>query len=364
MIIVRYLVKETLKTQVAILFILFLIFFCQKLVKILSAAVEGDIPTSLVFSLLGLGVPEMAQLILPLSLFLGILMTYSRLYTESEITVMHACGIGKKTLLNAALILSFFTGLLAATNVIWLSPWSQLHQDQVLAEAKANPGLAALVEGQFQKNSDGNLVLFVGSVSGNRFNNVFMAQVHPSGEQRPSVVVADSGYIEQNADGMQVVHLDKGNRYEGTAALKDFRITSFTGYQAVIGYQEVESRSDNEEEATIKELIAMDTNKAKAELNWRLTLIFSVPLMALLVVPLSVVNPRQGRVLSMLPAMLLYLVYFLLQSSLKSNGAKGKLDPMTWIWCVNAAYFVLALILNVWDSIPARRLRARLRGNV
>lgn len=48
-------------------------------------------------------------------------------------------------------------------------------------------------------------------------------------------------------------------------------------------------------------------------------------MMALMVVPLSVVNPRQGRVLSMLPAMLLYLLFFPVQTSLKSNGGKGKL---------------------------------------
>lgn len=94
-IIIRYLVRETLKSQLAILFILLLIFFCQKLVRILGAAVDGDIPANLVLSLLGLGVPEMAQLILPLSLFLGLLMTLGKLYTESEITVMHACGLSK-----------------------------------------------------------------------------------------------------------------------------------------------------------------------------------------------------------------------------------------------------------------------------
>ncbi|MEM8118355.1 LptF/LptG family permease, partial [Morganella morganii] len=82
MIIIRYLVRETLKAQIAILFILLLIFFCQKLVEVLGAAVEGSIPAGLVVSLLGLGIPEMAQLILPLSLFLGLLMTYSKLYTE------------------------------------------------------------------------------------------------------------------------------------------------------------------------------------------------------------------------------------------------------------------------------------------
>ncbi|MGL5680850.1 MAG: hypothetical protein ACRDC2_14865, partial [Plesiomonas shigelloides] len=33
MIIIRYLVREVLKSQIAILFVLMLIFFCQKLVR-------------------------------------------------------------------------------------------------------------------------------------------------------------------------------------------------------------------------------------------------------------------------------------------------------------------------------------------
>lgn len=114
--------RETLKSQLAILFILLLIFFCQKLVRILGAAVDGDIPANLVLSLLGLGVPEMAQLILPLSLFLGLLMTLGKLYTESEITVMHACGLSKAVLVKAAMILAVFTAIVAAVNVMWAGP--------------------------------------------------------------------------------------------------------------------------------------------------------------------------------------------------------------------------------------------------
>ncbi|STD23294.1 lipopolysaccharide ABC transporter permease LptF [Enterobacter asburiae] len=53
----------------------------------------------------------MAQLILPLSLFLGLLMTLGKLYTESEITVMHACGLSKAVLVKAAMILALFTGI-------------------------------------------------------------------------------------------------------------------------------------------------------------------------------------------------------------------------------------------------------------
>ncbi|TKI02981.1 LPS export ABC transporter permease LptF [Martelella alba] len=360
MIIIRYLVRETFKSQLAILFILLLIFFCQKLVRILGAAVDGDIPTNLVLSLLGLGVPEMAQLILPLSLFLGLLMTLSRLYTESEITVMHACGLGKSVLVKAALALSVLTAALAAANVVWLSPWSARHQDEVLAEAKANPSMAALVEGQFQAAQNGGSVLFVGNVKGQQFQNVFLAQLRPRGNTRPSVVVADKGHMLQRADGSQVVVLNKGTRYEGTALLRDFRITDFNQYQAIIGHQTVSVDNSDAEQMSMHDLRHSKDPEARAELQWRLTLIVSVFIMAVMVVPLSVVNPRQGRVVSMLPAMLLYLIFFLLQSSLRSNGAKGKLDPVVWMWLTNLAYFLLALLLNAWDSVPARRLRAAL----
>ena len=99
-----------------------------------------------------------------------------------------------------------------------------------------------------------------------------------------------------------------------------------------------------------------DTDRARAELNWRITLVFTVFMMALMVVPLSVVNPRQGRVLSMLPAMLLYLLFFLIQTSLKSNGGKGKLDPTLWMWTVNLIYLALAIVLNLWDTVPVRTI--------
>lgn len=360
MIIIRYLVRETLKSQLAILFILLLIFFCQKLVRILGAAVDGEIPTNLVLSLLGLGVPEMAQLILPLSLFLGLLMTFGRMYTESEITVMHACGLSKAVLIKAAMILALFTGVVAMVNVMWLGPWSSRHQDEVLAEAKANPGMAALAQGQFQQATDGNSVLFIESVEGSRFKDVFLAQLRPKGNARPSVVVADSGHLSLRDDGSQVVTLNTGSRFEGTALLRDFRITDFHDYQAIVGHQTVSLDPDDASQMDMRTLWQNDKPNARAELHWRITLIFTVFLMALMVVPLSVVNPRQGRVLSMLPAMLLYLVFFLLQTSLRSNSAKGKIDPLIWMWLVNLIYFGIALILNVWDTVPMRHLRARL----
>lgn len=360
MIIIKYLTKEVARSQLAILFILLLIFFCQKLVRILGAAVDGDVPANVVLSLLGLGVPEMAQLILPLSLFLGLLMTFSRLYSESEITVMHACGLSRAVLVKSAMVLALITVTLALVNVSWVVPWSARHQNQVLADAKANPGLAALAQGQFQQTRDGNAVLFIGKVQGNQFNDVFLAQLRPSGNQRPSVVVADKGQLQAKPDGTLIVNLNKGSRFEGTALLRDFRITDFQSYQAIIDHKPVMGDSSDIDQMTLLRLWQVPDNAAQAELHWRITLVLSVVIMALMAVPLSVVNPRQGRLLSVLPAMLLYLIFFLLQTSLRADASRGKLNPVLWMWLVNTGYLLLALVLNVWDSVPVRQLRERL----
>lgn len=141
--------------------------------------------------------------------------------------------------------------------------------------------------------------------------------------------------------------------------LRDFRITDFENYQAIIGHQQVVLDPNDAQQMGFGALRHSQNPEFISELHWRLTLIFSVLVMALMVVPLSVVNPRQGRVLSMLPAMLLYLVFFLLQSSLRSSGSKARLDPSIWMWVVNFTWLALAVMLNLWDTMPLRRIRAR-----
>ncbi len=362
MIIIKYLAREIVKSQIAILLVLVLIFFSQKLVRILAAAVEGDIPASLVLALLGFGIAGMVQLILPLSLFFGILITLSKLYQESEITVMHACGLGKRMLVIAVLILAGITSMASAINVIWLVPWSAKHQEKVLAAEKANPSLAAMVEGEFRVYQDGQTVLFVGDVNKHEINRIFLAQLRSGNDRRPSVVIADQGQILERHDGSKVILFNKGTRYEGSAVLHDFRVTDFVNYQAVISRQTVgDEANTNAAQMSMNDLWHATQPDVIAEFHWRLTLICSVIIMALMAIPLSVVNPRHGRMLSMIPAMLLYLIFFLLQSTLRSHVSSDRLDPV-WIWVVNSAYLMMAIVLNVWDSLPVRQLRARCFG--
>lgn len=360
MILTKYLTKEVFKSQLAILFILLLIFFCQQLVRVLGAAANGNVPADLVFSLLSLGMPTMAQLMLPLCLFIAVLLTLGRLYAESEITVMLACGVSSHILVRIVLGLSLITGTMAAYNAFWLSPWSIDYQTQILEEAKSNPRMSILSEGQFLTSNNGDFVLFINSINKNQISDVYLFQTKQRGNTKPSVVVAEKGKLESLPNGDQILSLTNSQRFEGSAMLPDFRITHFDEYKAYLGYKNVDAESDKTAGLRLSELWKDHSLPAKAEWQWRLTLILAVPLMALIAVPLSKVNPRQGRFAKILPALLLYLIYFLLQSSLKSAGIAGKLDASIFMPLVNITFLLLAILLNSWDSQFMYKLRYRL----
>lgn len=357
MILSRYLTREVFKSQVAILFILLLIFFCQQLVRVLGSAANGNIPADLVLSLLGLGMPTMAQLMLPLSLFIAILLTFGRLYAESEITVMRSCGMGSGFLVKAVLWLSLLTTMLATYNAFWASPLAVQKQAEIIEEAKANPRVAALSEGQFMPLSGGDFVLFINKIEDNQINDVYVFQMKPKGEMKPSVLVAESGHLQSLPNGDQFLSLKNSQRFEGSALLPDMKMTHFDEYQAYLGYKETNSDETEAKSQTIVQLINSDKAAAKAELQWRIALVLGVPLMALIAIPLSRVNPRQGKFAKMLPALLLYLIYFLAHSALKSAGASGKLNPTLFMSLVNMIFLMLVIILNSWNTTLISKVR-------
>ncbi|MEH8137567.1 LPS export ABC transporter permease LptF [Gallibacterium anatis] len=346
MILTKYLIKETLKSQLAILFILLVIFLAQQLVRVLGSAVNGNVPVDVILPLLGLGMPTMAQLMLPLSLFLALLLTLGRLYSESEITVMQACGIGPNALVKVGLILSVVTAAIAAYNSLYLTPWALKKQVEVVENAKANPSASAITPGQFISSNNGNFVLFVDKVKGDQLSDIYLFQTRQVGKVKPSVIVAEQGNFSTAKDGSQTLALKNGERFEGSAVLPEFRVTHFQDYLAFLAFNPAKAEEADLDMQDSNALLKNSSANAKAELQWRISLFLAVPLMMLIAIPLSKVNPRQGRFAKIIPALLLYLIYFLLQSSLKTAGINGKIESHYWMILVNILFLLLGIILN------------------
>ena len=336
----------------------------QKFIRVLADASDGDIPGGLILSLVGLNMPAMGLLMLPLSIFIGILLTFGRLYAESEITVMNATGMGNSILIRAALYLALITGMAAAVNSLWVSPWSQEKTTQLMENVESDAGVNLLQKGQFQRSPDGKAVVFIDNISsknGKQLDHVFLAQPIPHDSLRPSVLVAERGVVKELPDGRQILDLQEGIRYEGIPTRLDYLESKFESYELLIGQKEVQEKRRDWDAIPTLDLIQRSELAAKAELQWRISLIICIPLLTMVVVPLSAVNPRQGRFAKLGPAVLLYLAYFLSLSAGKSAVEDGALAPYIGLWAINAVLLIVGIILNSMDSLFVRKLKDKMR---
>ncbi|GAA3716358.1 LPS export ABC transporter permease LptF [Oceanisphaera sediminis] len=366
MIAFRYLFWETLKTQLAVLFVLLLIFVSQNFIEVLGNAANGEIPGALVGKLLLLNLPDMATLMLPISLFIGILFAHGRLYAESEMTVMRAVGIGPGKIMRATMILALFWTGVALFNSLWLTPWSKAQVYQLLEEVKADPGFAVLREARFMSLDGGRIVAYVEELEpeeeGNRLNRLFVVQ-RGQAQQDPSIVVADGGRLHERSGG-QWLTLEDGRRYSGTPGNREFDVAEFDEYSAYIRASEVGEAERKEASIDSSSLWQSDALLDRVELQWRLVLPLSMLVLTLAVVPLAVVNPRQGRYAKLLPAILLYLAYFLLQSASRSAVEGGELPVLPGLYTVPLLFLLLVTVpLNLLETAWWNRTREKLKRN-
>ncbi|MDP5293094.1 LPS export ABC transporter permease LptF [Oceanimonas sp. CHS3-5] len=362
MIAFRYLFRETLKTQLAVLFVLLLIFISQNFIDVLGKAASGEIPGTLVGKLLLLNLPEMATLMLPVSLFIGILFAHGRLYAESEMTVMKAVGMGPGRIMRTTLVLALGWTALALFNSLWLNPWAKEQVYQLREEVKADPGFAVLREARFMSLDGGRIVGYVEELEedddGNRLNRLFVVQ-QGRAQREPAIAVADGGRLHEQDDG-QWLTLEHGRRYSGTPGNREFDVAEFDEYSAYIRPSEIETVQRRIEAMPSRELLNAEDLQQRTELQWRLALPLSMLVLTLVVVPLSVVNPRQGRYAKLLPAIMLYLAYFLLQTASRSAVEGGSLPPVPGLYAVPLAFLLLvALPLNLAETAWWNRTREK-----
>ncbi|WP_354624818.1 LPS export ABC transporter permease LptF [Psychromonas sp. MME2] len=344
MILLRYLMLEIFKSQVGILFVLLLIFVSQKFIAILAKAINGVIPTDLVMTLLYLNLPSLAILMLPISFYLALLFTLGRLHSESEMVAMTSCGFSPNRTLKSALLLSLFTFVFAIYNTFYLAPSAEDKMVAVIENAESDAGTATLIEGRFHKTSvDGGVVYVEKYKKGQQLDKVFAA--HWPENKEPSVITSLSGTVEERKDGIWVSLFD-GDRYAGYVGHNEFDVSNFDRFEVHIASREVETKTRGVSALSTMQLMGIDDPEYQAELQWRIAIPLSILLLTFMAVPLAKVNPREGRYAKLLPALALYLSYFLLLSTAKSLIEEAAI-PVYSIWFVQIIFLSVGVILHL-----------------
>ena len=366
----RYLNREVLTHMLAVSAILLIIIISGRFVKYLAEAAVGDLATNVLLPVMIYRLPGFLELILPLGLFIGILMSYGRLYVESEMVIFSACGISPARLAGYTLVPATVVMLMVAGLSLYITPLGAVRSQALLDDPKSSQGQNVLRAGRFQTQKKGYMVSYTESVTAETgvMNSVFLSQrdVDSDGEHTMVVTFAKEGEIIVDKDsGARYLELRNGYRYQGMPGQLDYQVVSFERFGELIP-QPKDSLRDvfPVDGRSTRSLINSENPEDIAALQWRISLPLTVPIIAVIALTLSRTDHRRGRYVKMAPAFLIHVIYLMLLINARSKIETGEMAVFPGMWGVHLAFLALAVGLLFGPDIVQRiKCRRRLRAH-
>ena len=353
----RYLFRETLETWAAVTGVLLLILLASRFAFYLGDAASGRLPGGAVFTLLGLSVVNYLTLIVPLGLFLGVMLAFGRLYRDSEMVVLMACGVGIGDLYRPLLRLAGVLAVVLLAIALFVGPWAAEKSFLVRKQAEHEAEIAVFDAGRFKSTKDGSAVYYAEHVDQRTLSlgNVFVQRVEripgvdgTVARERVSLITARSGRQETDPEtGERRLVLRDGRRYVGTPGEPEFSVVHFAEHGIVIDVADPDYASKDPRLMPTRDLLDAEDAKRIAELHWRLGIPVSLLIFAMLALPLSRSSPREGRYGRLTAAVMLYFIYSNLLSIARLWIDKGELSPDLGLWPVHLLFLLLTLALLI-----------------
>lgn len=358
----RYLTKDIYQTTSAILLVLILIFVSSRFVKYIQLAVDGTISAKAVFTLLALQIPSIAGFLIPLSLFLAILLTFGRLYAENELVVVHSLGLGEKDIARMMMPMAIVFTLVAGSLSTLLTPWAVSQSKVLMSEQAAQAKLGVFSAGRFRENPNKDGIVFVeGKTDSGTITGIFSAsrpresvdnqkQTFEIGQLK--IQTARKGrQWENKKTGVNYLVLEQGQFSEYRDDDESWQITDFSSTYTQIKQSDLIDDKNSGVPISTLELFKVRGNKEWAEIHWRLAAPITIPIIFLMAIPLSRLQPRQGKFSRLFPSILIYLFYVLLMMYSRKLIESGKIPGELGFWWIHIGF----LAFVYWLYLPARR---------
>ena len=337
------LLRELATVAIATFFVLLGIVITMLLVRLLGQAASGAITTTGVAALMGFAILNYLPVLFSLTLFIAVLMTLTRSYRDSEMVVWFSCGLSLTEWVRPVLTFATPVVLIIAALSLVLSPWAVTNSEELRRQMDSRDDVSAVSPGVFRESRLAQRVYFVEEISGsaNLVANVFVSSVQ-HGKQ--GVMVAARGFQETAENGDRFLILLNGRRYEGEPGSADYRIYEFQRYaMRVESLDGRAQRAPTTKTLSTLELLRDPTAPNLAELSWRIGLPASALILTLLAIPLSFVNPRAGRSMNLLLALLIYMAYSNLLSITQAYIAQSRISLALGLLGVHALMLVILL---------------------
>lgn len=327
--------------------------------------VKGRIHLDMILELMLYQIPQLLEFILPLSIFIGLMLSLSRQYVEHEVTIIKSSGFSPRQYAQLLTPLILVCFILQAGIILYAKPAGLYATEKMKAERAIKSAFDLIKPKEFIHLNQYSL--YVGGFSKDKrsLTNVILIERNGAPEGRDRIILANKA--EQviptdtnketpkpnpNSDKITQLDLIQGRQYElGADSLKYNRV-SFEKYRATINIPQKNDakKIPLEAESTYSLLKRIADRDAMAETVYRLTVPFVIWLALALALPLSHVSPRKGRWIRLVPSILLYATSVLVMNAVKGGIIKGKL-PVILLPVILVAYALFGIYLYQKNKI-------------
>lgn len=319
--------------------------------------------------------PSFLVYTIPMAFLLAVLLTFGRLSSDSEITVMKACGISLTQILPPVLLCATVAATLGLYAGVVGVPWGNRAFAAMSFDMLKQNVSSTIREKVFWDDIPG-IVLYTEQYDDVRHTLAGVVIHDARNGSQPLTIFASRGIVGGGASPRDIRLELKNGSIHTRGKGGEYRLIHFGEYLMNIAAPDsTASTARAPREMTVSELRRMiDTpstpskvrKKMATEMHSRFALPFASLVFAVLAVPLGLQNRRSARSFGFAISIGVLLVYYILLSLLGTLAEKGSFPPLLALWIPNAVFLFLGWILLRLTSqerripLPSLRVLARL----
>jgi lipopolysaccharide export system permease protein len=351
-----YLATEMLAPFFASFVVMNCVFFLVKLIPFLNVVLEMEISFADFIRLFCYLFPNMFLYSIPMAAMMGVIISFTRLASDTEILAFKASGISLYQMLPPVILVSLCIALLTSFFSISLIPKSEVAMKQLMFQVAKEKIDKGIKEDQFTE-ALGDLVVYVDAIDkeSSEWENVWVSDMR--GQVHPIITMAQSGNMTAFIDKMMVtitlhngsLHRPDGNRSQ-IIGFETYTINIPLQTPTILDGDDVTHLSAKsmtlaqlQESATA---LGRDTDQGRNRLihfHKRLVLPVGCFILSLLGLPLGLLAGPGKKAIGIPLGLGFFILYYILFTLGKTLADDTQLPVVFAMWLPNAVFLILMI---------------------
>ncbi len=356
-ILTRYILREiTSHALLGGLLFTFVIFIAKDLGHLLELMIRNTSSVGAVVRIVLYAIPSTLVLTVPMAVLVGVLLGFSRLAADSEITAMRASGIGVWAFVRTASVVAFAALLVCLANSLYIAPaaWrASLQMEEGLRNSQASFEVQPRVFYEDFKN----IVLYIDDVrattGASEWHKVFLADL--SNPTTPRITTAAAATVVNDANDSVLMRLRDGTQQQLDAANPNqYDVSTFTQTDLPLISEADDTDHSVRAPSPVLSLSNTDLRRLsggpngryyRIELEKRYAYPFACLVLMLIGVPLGISSRRGGKSAGFVLTIVLVFVYYFLSSTGVALARQNKVPIALGVWAANLLFGICGLAL-------------------